>query len=204
MSKLILQALAFISTTKPTTRAIKHTHKLWKNTTVSSAGYSSMICVCRTSDNPFISTNFQQWMHQARCICKIDKRTLTRRIYQSGIRRFWTVWKTPPMTQFVLEELRVWWRDIEALTMAGPLYRVTTNAPVIDIMVPITLAWLLLRFSTSFSIIKYQVWDLSSRDNACINVRFRSKKKKDLKRIARMKVKAGVRLLIKEERVGEP
>lgn len=37
--------------------------------------------------------------------------------------------------------------------IGGPLYRVTTNAPDIDIMVPKILAWLLELLKASFSIL---------------------------------------------------
>ena len=37
--------------------------------------------------------------------------------------------------------------------MAGPLYRVTMNAPDIDTIVPIILAWLLVLFSVILSIL---------------------------------------------------
>ena len=69
----------------------------------------------------------------------------------------------PAMTQSAsldLRKLNGCWSGKErswewALMIEGLLYKVNTNAPTIDIMLPITLAWLLLLLAAIFSILKW-------------------------------------------------
>ena len=69
----------------------------------------------------------------------------------------------PAMTQSAsldLRKLNGCWSGKErswewALMIEGLLYKVNTNAPAIDIMLPITLAWLLLLLAAIFSILKW-------------------------------------------------
>jgi len=61
----------------------------------------------------------------------------------------------PAITELESTDLRKpidWWSD-EKFMIDGPLYKVNTKAPAIDIMLPITFALLLLLFADNFSIL---------------------------------------------------
>jgi len=63
----------------------------------------------------------------------------------------------PPKIQFSCgENWSIWLAKLEecVLKMSGPLYSITTNAPVIDTIVPNTLAWLLEFLQCTSSILK--------------------------------------------------
>lgn len=78
-------------------------------------------------------------------------------MYNSALRKLATARTKPPRIQLGGGERRSWWseleRDDDENMIDGPLYNVTMMAPMIDIMLPMDLAWLPFTFKFSFSIL---------------------------------------------------
>ena len=136
------------------------------------------------------------------------------------------------MTQFVCNNWSLLCESVlldEVIKIAGPLYNVTVNAPAIDTMVPIDLARLLSTLKFSFSMLKKHhkitMNQQINHENCCIIderqrvclyrnhihwclifqkfVKWENREEPHPENMARMKVKAGVRSPIAEDRVGE-
>lgn len=82
---------------------------------------------------------------------------LTWTIYHMGTKRYSVVRKRPPNIQFGCVEVRSWISfdgEVVVNAIVGPWYRVTTNAPVTDTIVPTTFALLVALLNTTVSILQ--------------------------------------------------
>lgn len=80
-------------------------------------------------------------------------------MYQIELSKHWAISKRPPVTQFDSDEHRGHWNsgfewvEGDVKNIAGPLERTTNNAPDIDTIAPMILAWVILLLKVNFSIL---------------------------------------------------